>query len=174
MLRHLARQTTLPLALVDLLDLRPAGARAPCRGAADRRHRRHRRGRRETLAAAGDLLWQAQGFVLGSQGVEYALVAAWRRAGLLPSAPHPCPSPAGRVAVVSGSCSPTTAAQIDVAETAGFVVIDLDARAPDWDAAFRAARAALADGRSPLVASARGRNDAGADPEPRRRARPPP
>ncbi len=164
--RHLARQTALPVTLADLLDLK--SGRGPARLAeADAR------GGilaidvvdDETLAAAGALLWQAQGFVLGSQGVEYALVAAWRHAGLLPPAPSPEPlAPAERIAVVSGSCSPTTAAQIDAAEADGFPIIPLDPRAPDWDAAARDALAALAAGRSPLVASARGTSDARADP----------
>nr|WP_221288534.1 four-carbon acid sugar kinase family protein [Amaricoccus macauensis] len=165
-LRHIARQTSLPLALADLNDLKSG------RGL----HRLTEAQRTggilaidvvdaETLAAAGDILWQAQGFVLGSQGVEYALVAAWRRAGLLPPAPTPERlAPTGRIAVVSGSCSPTTAAQIDAAEAAGFAVIDLCPGEPDWDAATRAALTALADGRSPLVATSRGQNDTGADP----------
>ena len=156
--RHLARQTGLRLGLIDLLDLK--AGRGPERLAAERAQ-----GGivaldvidAETLAAAGDLLWEAKGVLLGSQGVEYALVAAWTRAGLLPPAPEPQPlRPAGRIAIVSGSCSPTTAAQIDAAAAAGFAVLDLDARAPDWEAAAAAALAALRDGRSPLIASARG------------------
>ena len=40
----------------------------------------------ETLAAAGALVWSSarRMFALGSQGLEYALVAAWRAAGLAP------------------------------------------------------------------------------------------
>lgn len=156
--RHLARQTALPLHLADLLDLK--AGRGPARLA----EARAAGGilaldviDEETLGAAGALLWAAGGFVLGSQGVEYALVAHWRAAGLLPAPPAPAPlAPAGRVAVVSGSCSPTTADQIAAAEAAGFVVIDLDPALPDYDAAARAAFAALAEGRSPLVATARG------------------
>lgn len=165
-LRHVARQTTLPLALASLQDLK--SGRGP-----ERLAEAQRTGGLlaidvvddETLAAAGELVWQAQGVVLGSQGVEYALVAAWRRAGLLPPAPMLEPlAPAERVAIVSGSCSPNTAQQIAAAEAAGFAVIALDPGAPDWERATRAALAALADGRSPLVATSRGRNDAGADP----------
>ena len=119
----------------------------------------------ETLAAAGALIWtERPGFVIGSQGVEYALVAAWRAAGLLAPAPSrrsPSP-PVERLAVVSGSCSPITA--------------DADRRAPRPPASRSststpttptgpppptAALAALAQGRSPLVATARGASDPG-------------
>lgn len=159
--RHLARQTTLPLALVDLLALKSGSARLPTEGIAaidvidD-----------ETLAAAGALLWQAQGFVLGSQGVEYALTAHWRGTGLLPPPPTLAPlAPAERVAIVSGSCSPTTADQIAAAEGAGFAIVDLAPDAPDWAAAAAAALAALRDGRSPLVATSRGANAPDANPD---------
>ena len=160
-LRHLAQQTNLPLNLIDLVDLK--AGRGPARLAEaeasggivaldvidD-----------ESLAAAGALLWQSPGFVLGSQGIEYALVAAWQEAGLIASPPKPAPlAPVDRVAIVSGSCSPVTAAQIDHAEAAGFEIVPLDPRAPDWTAAGDAALAALARGRSPLVATARGSSD---------------
>ena len=100
--RHLARQTALGLGLIDLVDLK--AGRGPARLAEERA-----RGTRivaldvvddETLAAAGALIWtERPGFVIGSQGVEYALVAAWRAAGLLAAAAEP-PKPlaAGRAA----------------------------------------------------------------------------
>ncbi len=159
--RHLARQTGLRIGLIDLLDLK-AGI-GPARLAEERRA-----GGivaldvvdKETLAAAGQLVWTLGGFVIGSQGVENALVAAWRQAGLIGPAPRPRPFAAvERVAVVSGSCSPVTGAQIDAAEAANFAVVPLDPRAPDWESAAAAARTALAAGRSPIVATARGRND---------------
>lgn len=166
--RHLARQTMLPVGLVNLIDLKEG--RGPARLAQERA-----RGTRilaldvvdeETLAAAGELVWQAKGFVIGSQGIENALIAAWRRAGMLPQPGADAPLEAvDRIAIVSGSCSPVTAAQIDAAEAAGFAVVPLDPRAPDWEAATAAALDALAQGRSPLVASARGNSGEGADPD---------
>lgn len=159
-LRHLARQTKLKLSLVDLVDLTSGTACLPEEGiiAIDVVDT-------ETLEAAGALLWQAQGFVLGSQGVEYALTAHWRAAGMLPPAPQPAPlAAAERIAVVSGSCSPTTADQIAAAEAAGFLVIDLAPQGPAWPEAAEAALAALRDGRSPLVATSRGQNATEADP----------
>jgi 3-oxoisoapionate kinase len=64
-----------------------------------------------------------------------------------------------RIIVVSGSCSPVTAAQIERAEAAGFEAVAVDPRDPDWQAAGDAALAALARGRSPIVATARGTSD---------------
>ena len=67
--------------------------------------------------------------------------------------------------MVSGSCSPVTAAQIDRAEADGFDVIPLDPSDADWESgleiATRAALASLSAGRSPLVATARGASDPG-------------
>ena len=163
--RHIARQTELGTGLVDLVELK--AGRGPERLAAE-----IARGARiialdvvdaETLTAAGALIWQtAPGFVIGSQGVEYALIATWRAAGLLPPAPPPARlAAADRIIAVSGSCSPITAAQIDHAEAAGFTIVPLDARAPDWPTAGAAARAALDAGRSVIVATARGAADPG-------------
>ena len=74
----------------------------------------------ETLRETGRLVWEHRGerlLAVGSQGVEYALVAHWRAAGLLeqPKAAF-CAPPAERIACVSGSCSPVTAGQIAFAE----------------------------------------------------------
>ena len=66
-------------------------------------------------------------FVLGSSGVEYALVAAWRAAGRLPGvAPVMTAEPVDRLFVISGSCSPATGAQIGSALRNGFADVALD------------------------------------------------
>ncbi len=66
-------------------------------------------------------------FVLGSSGVEYALVASWRTGGRLPSEPpRMAAGPVDRILVVSGSCSPATGAQIKAALNAGFADVALD------------------------------------------------
>jgi len=164
---HLARQTRIRTGLVDLVDLK-AG-----RGAARLAEERAEGGGmlaldvvdEETLAAAGAVVWEAAPeFVVGSQGVEYALVAAWRAAGLIgPPEAAPPLAPVERIAVVSGSCSPVNAAQIDRAEAEGFDVIPLDPVETGWESALEiateAALAALGAGRSPLVATARGTSD---------------
>jgi uncharacterized protein YgbK (DUF1537 family) len=172
--RHLSRQTGRRIGLIDLEALAdPATAEAARRdqiaaGAAllsldciDA----------ASLSACGRLIWEARGpgqFVVGSQGVEYALLRYWRDAGLIPE-----PSPAAgvgrapRMAVVSGSVSPITAAQIDWSEANGFAGVAFDARAAldpaalalAEAAAVEAALAALGEGRDPLVFTARGPDD---------------
>jgi len=124
-------------------------------------------------AQLGALIWDAAGadghLAIGSQGVEYALVAHWQKSGLIPP-PEPAPSfgKVGQVIAISGSVSPTTAAQIARAEEDGFIVIPLDAAAliKGGDSAkramtnsYEAARAALSQGRDPLICSARGPDD---------------
>jgi 3-oxoisoapionate kinase len=66
-------------------------------------------------------------FVVGSSGVEYALVASWRETERLPAEVlKMTASPVDRILVVSGSCSPATGAQIRTAVEAGFAEIALD------------------------------------------------
>jgi uncharacterized protein YgbK (DUF1537 family) len=114
--------------------------------------------RRADALAAGERL-----FVVGSSGVEYALAAAEETA-----APAPLkPAARDRVAVVSGSASPDTAAQIDHAVASGFAGVRLDAprlvdpetRAAALDEAVETARAHLIDGTSPLCYLVKGPND---------------
>ncbi|NKF34423.1 four-carbon acid sugar kinase family protein, partial [Pseudomonas sp. BGM005] len=63
-----------------------------------------------------------------SSGVEYALLSAWRQAGAIGggSADFPDIGPVERLAVVSGSVSPTTERQIRTAVENGFESIALD------------------------------------------------
>ena len=117
----------------------------------------------ETMATARQL------FVVGSSGVEYALVAAWRQAGALPPEPPTLTAkPVGCLLVLSGSCSPATAAQITTALASGFAGIDIDPLAlvtqpPDGphaaDLLHRIGEAASA-GRSMVVHSSTGPGDA--------------
>jgi uncharacterized protein YgbK (DUF1537 family) len=172
--RHLAQQTALPTGCLDLLALRAAdggvaaldallaaGARLVTLDTVD-----------ETdLAAVGRLLWERRGdrlLAVGSQGIEYALLAHWRAVGALP--PPPPPRSAGaveQIAVVSGSVSATTAAQIDWAAQHGFGLVAFDASCVTSDAAMAtaienavaAAKTVLESGSSALVHSARGPGD---------------
>lgn len=170
--RHLARQTDWPIGLVDLVALKSGRADAALAAAhaADARIVSIDVVDEETLAEAGRLVWEAgpRVFAAGSQGVEYALVAHWRRIGAIPPTPTvPRRTASGPVLVVSGSCSPINARQIEAAEQAGFASLALDAaRAVEprgWEAeidrAAVAARAALAEGRPVLVYTARGPDD---------------
>lgn len=172
--RHLDRQTDLPKAIIDWRSLyagtgsrdlaraRAEGARIIAIDAFDE----------ETLAEAGRLIVEASDeapvFAVGSQGIEYALVAYWRRIGLLPpSLPQARVAAASPLLVVSGSCSEMTARQITRAEQEGFRLLALDARAAlsetTWDAALdeieRNVHSTLMAGRNCLVHTARGPQD---------------
>lgn len=72
---------------------------------------------------AGRLVWQQRGqgvFSASSSGLQYALVEYWRSLGCLPATPSlPQAQAVPCIAVVSGSCSPMSAAQIDWAEQNG-------------------------------------------------------
>lgn len=171
--RHLARQTDLPVGLVDFVAAK--GGRGDARLAEVLR-----RGARvvsidvlddETLVEAGRLVWERggdQAFALGSQGLESALVAYWRAAGLLQASAVPSrPAKVDRIAAVSGSVSPVTARQIAAAGGMGFEPIRLPAeRAVDpaaWDGAVgdavQRSLAALSAGASPLAFTAAGPDD---------------
>ena len=84
----------------------------------------------ETQAAAGGALWRMRKsapFVAGSSGVEYALMAEWTASGLAPGkADYSGAGAVDRLAVVSGSVSPTTERQIGHALANGFDGIALD------------------------------------------------
>ena len=171
--QHLARQTGLGIGLVDLVSMKSGASNTTLQ-------REQERGARiisldvvddETLIEAGRLIWErcgAPGFIAGSQGVEHALVAYWRAAGLLaPVSPPEPPQRMHRIACVSGSCSPVTAGQIRHAEENGFEAIRLDATraidANEWDKAVdeatNTALRALGQGRDPLIFTASGPDD---------------
>jgi uncharacterized protein YgbK (DUF1537 family) len=173
LLRHLAAQTALPSALIDLEALATdpearvatalaGGARILSIDSMDA----------ASEAAAGRLIWQNRdrmGLVVGSQGVEYALVRHWQDTGLV-GAPPPAPSAGAvpQIAAVSGSVSPVTARQLGWAGAHGFALLRFDAAAVCGDPAALAAEEArvvslathaCASGESPLVYSASGPDD---------------
>lgn len=170
---HLGAQTALEVGLVDFVTMKRGGADALLQREVDA-------GARivsldvldtETLQEAGRLIWereQEQQFVLGSQGIQQALVAHWRKAGLLPPPSLPAALKAnGPIAIVSGSVSPVTAAQIDRAEQDGFRLIRLDAArsirdgdaSGEIDRVTEIALAAVQNGQDPLVYTAKGPQD---------------
>jgi 3-oxoisoapionate kinase len=171
--RHLAQQTGRDIELIDLVQLRQGEVSAL-------RQQMERDDPpvvlidvmdEETLLEAGRLVWQGRGagiFSASSSGLPYALTAAWRAAGLLPSQPSlPVAPPVNRIAAVSGSCSPVTAAQIQWARQHGFETVRLAlapalgeaSREGEIERAVSLAGAALAEGRSALVFSAEGPDD---------------
>lgn len=174
--RHLALQTGRSFGLIDLTDLRSgrgeaalereitSGAEIVAFDIADE----------ADLATVGGLIWRNRGrrlFAIGSQGLEYALLAYWQKAGLIaPSPPPPSAGAVDHVAIVSGSCAPQTAAQIGHALERGFQPVPVDARravdATAWTSeigrAVEAALAAIGAGRDPLLFTARGPDDVAA------------
>lgn len=169
LLRHLAAQTDLPMALIDLEALADPTAALRTALATGARILSIDSMEPASEAAAGRLIWDNRadlGLVAGSQGVEYALVRHWQASGLIPVAAPPRPLPAvERIVAVSGSVSPTTARQLDWAAGHGFALLPFDAVAVTGSDAAQAdeerrlaaaAIAAAADGHSPLVHSAAG------------------
>ena len=171
--RHLARQTDVPIGTLNLealrdratvrarlAEVRAEGARLVCLDTVGE----------DDLARCGALIWEARGpgaFCVGSQGIEYALIAHWRQTGAIPTVEEPGGiGRASGMVTVSGSVSPVTAAQIDWALAHGFHGIPLDPATlvtddtvAAEDAAVAACCAALSDGRDPLVHTARGPDD---------------
>lgn len=164
--RHLAKQTAKRIGLLDveMIDAGPAASRIAL-------GRVLAQGaevvlfdvmQEAQLAAIGSIVDEAAGeavpaFSVGSSGIEMALGAHWTAQGSVkPHQVWPRGNAVDRLLVVSGSCSPVTAAQIDWARAHGFVGVPLDAQAPQIEAAIDAARDALRAGKSPVVFTARG------------------
>ncbi len=168
---HLAEQTTLPVDCVEPDSMRN---RPPLKVLADRleagnkvvlidvydKASQHTAG---VLLEAGYYLTGP--FVAGSSGVEYALLSAWREAGVITASKETPPlKKADAIAVVSGSCSPTTERQIKTALGAGFHGVSVDfaslangqgSEAIERDA-LNQAEQALRQGQSPLLYTALG------------------
>ncbi|SFS55054.1 Uncharacterized conserved protein YgbK, DUF1537 family [Sulfitobacter marinus] len=126
----------------------------------------------DTDAIAGRILWENRRqmpFVVGSQGIEYALVEHWQRTGIIAqTAPPTSIGRASAMMCVSGSVSPTTASQIEWSRQNGFECIAFDAtqlcrdpEAVNREAArvIAASKEALSKGHDPLVYSAAGPDD---------------
>ncbi|MDR6878700.1 four-carbon acid sugar kinase family protein [Bacillus sp. 3255] len=188
--RHLAQQTELRVALLDILaqdgvaeEVRERLERIIAQEAPDMVLFDVLDERR--LETAGRLIWEeAAGqdglFVIGSSGVEYALGAVWQQEAAAtagPSGPLGLPVPqtppggasgTAPLLVVSGSCSPVTGAQIACALEAGFagirVAVEELLSAESREAAMAALRQEaakqLAGGRSVILYSATGPEDA--------------
>lgn len=160
--RHLALQTDLPIALLDIrsLDQHALQTALHSRPAAilfdtfdD-----------SSLTAAGELIWQhacqAPLFAAGSSGLTESLISAWRAEGLV-DASSPLLQPASRVdqlVAISGSCSPVTQQQIEHALGNGFAGIELHPQQVIADPAGALAEALdiLKSGRSLVVYTALG------------------
>ena len=170
---HLNQQTKEPIGLVDLLAMQSGVAeqRLDDELAAGRKIIALDVIDDSTLRATGMLVWSRRGdgiFAVGSQGLEYALVAHWHDLGLIEAYPAP-PEIArpSRIIAASGSCSPVTARQLSWALDHEFSIIDVDASAAvdpaRWDneiaRASDLAAAYLGEGREPVLATTRGPDD---------------
>lgn len=172
---HLQKQMSGSVGLIDMEQLRTAGsARAAMSEMVKAGHRVVAMDTVDssTLIAAGQLMWETRNdglFCVGSQGIEYALVAYWQQQKLLDVASPP--GSAGiveQLVVVSGSVSSITASQIDWSLANGFVGIAFDvvAAAQDHAALDLAVATAVSQacevvkrGRDVLIYSARGVDD---------------
>ena len=154
---HLAKQTALKTVLADLVALSAADANDRINAIV-----KDADGMllldvdsHESQLQAGEQLWRLRSrdgwFVAGSSGVEYALLAAWAKAGLIGAKKEfPLPGKADRIAVVSGSVSPTTERQICHATASGFTGIDLNPLDLLGENGNQAIEAAIADGQKAL------------------------
>ncbi|MEB3047453.1 four-carbon acid sugar kinase family protein [Rhizobium mulingense] len=175
---HLSKQTSLPVLLADLVAITAADADQRIDALTS-----NGKGillldvdSEATQSAAGRQMLRVTGrsggFVAGSSGVEYALLSTWRQAGMIgeTGAEFADIGPVDRLAVVSGSVSPTTERQIRTAAENGFDSIALDPLAliSNGEAAVEAAVQAgvrkLKEGRSVILYTALGPSaDRGAD-----------
>ncbi|MBZ9605451.1 four-carbon acid sugar kinase family protein [Phyllobacterium chamaecytisi] len=170
--RHLAQQTRTSIGLVELPALLAGDGSMALRKALDEDHKIIMIDVADLLSlrCAGALidanLGSAAPLIFGSSGVEYAYIETLRAGGNLAPAASSSPLlPQERIAVVSGSCSPTTEMQIRYASSHGFEPIEVDYAALATGAgseraetaAFDTATAVLTSGRSPLLFTALGK-----------------
>jgi len=173
LVKHLAKQTTDQVSLVDCVALKA--------GQGQERYRElSERGAiiilidgldDETLVRAGELIWKRRGddsFVAGSQGLNYALIAYWRSQGMLSSSYSASKlTRVERIAAVSGSCSVVTAKQIQHASENGFDTIRVNSLLVtderDWNREIKrcidGALRSLEKGRDILIYTANGPDD---------------
>jgi uncharacterized protein YgbK (DUF1537 family) len=159
---HLARQTKLPMGLVDLTAFQSQTA--------------EKQWQNQVAARAGAvvfdgfsdamleetarILWgraaERTVFAVGSSGLTHGLLQHWRSAGLIGTARALAPAPPiDRLLVLSGSCSPVTARQIRRAKQMGFAAWRLEGAGP-WSAEAAKTNEALKSGRSVVLYTALG------------------
>ena len=173
---HLARQTDLNVGLFDIVSIRSNDAR-------DRLIAMIHEDQPDIvlfdiledsdLPRIGELIeaMRPEGirqFAAGSSGIEYALSAWWRENGEMSDSESDFSiDHVEQTVVVSGSCSPVTARQIEHACNNGFMQIPLkperllsdDSRAMEIERAVEAAREAMSSGESVILHSCLGPDD---------------
>ena len=169
---HLGRQTDRPIGLMDTVELRaPDFASRFEEWSETRDILLFDTVSEEELTRVGELVWgstveERTLFAAGSSGLEYALVSHWRATGELDAACETTAvDPVERIVVVSGSCSPVTAEQIEWAGRNGFAVISLDtpslvgSSVPGMKATVEEALKILAGGKSVVLHACQGPDD---------------
>jgi len=177
--RHLGKQTTRPIGLLDVHDLSSLDPmESSLRDAVDPEAEIVILDALSTddLDSIGGLLWSEARelgrplFCVGSSGLEHdTLPDRWKATGEIEpdDGVYETRSSVDRMLVMSGSAAPTTAAQIEHAEAAGFETIGLDSvdlidpdeRERERRSVVRDAVDHLRDGRSVIVYSAKGSDD---------------
>lgn len=171
---HLARQTSLPIELIDVLELdrgeAAANAMVPQSGIAlfDTLTSTHL----GTIGKVVSRLQEAMGrtlFVAGSSGVESALTTHWQTTGKIASESKGfrAPRAVDQAIMISGSCSPVTGRQIGWAIDHGVADVSLDtvailqsaSLATAIDSVVRSATSFLDNGRSIIIHTSRGPDD---------------
>ena len=163
---HLSRQTELPIALADLLSIRNGTPSIPEEARAVIFDGLEPADSVRTAEILCETQSQPQIFAVGSSGFTHGMLQYWRSRGWIPE-PAPCTPPerTGRLLVLSGSCSPATARQIQTALRAGFHGIRLNPAKPSWPDAQREAVRELAAGRSVILYTALGPEDCAEVPD---------
>ncbi len=170
---HLGRQTSRRIDLIDLVQLTQGqgDARLKALQGEDQPVVMLDVADAASQVEAGRLVWDNRGaglFSASSSGLQYALVAYWRRLGWLPAEPSlPVAAPAPSIAVVSGSCSVMSGSQIEWALRNGFhgerlnvsACLQASSREAEIDRVVAASLHALQSGVSPVVYSAMGPDD---------------
>jgi uncharacterized protein YgbK (DUF1537 family) len=173
LVRHLRRQTSRSIALFDILALRSSESATLFGDILEKKSDIILFDVLDeaSLDEIGKLIWSnlnTPQFCVGSSGLEYSLVSHWRSAGLLPQSPTVRPlGSQPNIAVLSGSCSPTTAAQISWALDHGYVGVRLDpgrlvtatTSDSEREVALTGALRALGEGRNVVLYTATGPTD---------------
>lgn len=166
---HLAEQTSMSIALMDLIALRNGTA-------AQRLDNELKAGTQAMLfdgisyaeldVAAELILKQSAArpvFAVGSSGLTYGILRGWRSAGLAQELTALAPPAATeKIVVLSGSCSPVTAAQILDAQQRGFSAFRLHGGAP-WRREIQETLKSLAAGQSVVLYTALGPESSAGD-----------
>ncbi len=121
----------------------------------------------ESIAEVGRLVWeQAEGFCVGSSGLTHALMMHWRAVGLVArDFEPPQATPVEKIIVVSGSCSPATATQIEWAGHNGYAAIRVDVNSFDMERDLSSALAGVENHRGVVLYSALGPADRRGEPK---------